>query len=406
MKNNITSCYFILTENCNLRCTYCFENKTRCVNKNMSEEIAFKTIDYLFENAKKTKEDKVNITWFGGEPMLNVKLMRSMLHYIVDKQKETGTRARMQIITNSTIYNDEVEEFLEEWVKLTKGDIDIQLSVDGTPEIQNINRPCANKNLVSSELVEECIKKFQKFYDEHNISHKRLHIHTCISKASMPKLLEIYRYFTYQLKVNFKFAWVFEEPWDDNDVEIFDTQLNLIIREMFKANRSIDKYPFKRFDRCSGCSSGRRLVCVDTKGDIYPCHRFFFYNIEKRGEHILGNILNEVPIDEEKRQAYIDIDESQITIHPCQVCVAVNSEFGGDWKTLPNEYGIKFMEIMNKYYYMYEERDEKQKLMSCIDAMVKTINGQEERIKNLESEVFRLTRANNNDCKCKSHSHK
>lgn len=383
MKNNIVGCYFILTENCNLRCTYCFEKDARTVSNYMDKETAFKMVDYLFTTAVNSGEDFINITFFGGEPMLCPELMTDILHYAVEKETEYKKEARFSVITNGTVYNDKVESFLEEWVRLKKR-IDVQLSIDGTPEIQDINRPCANKCLSSSKLAEECIEKYKDFYRRHKLNPENLHVHACISKASMPKLYEIYCYFTKKLNVKFKFAWVFEDAWDDTDITILDQQMALITPELCKRDKlTLNDFIFKTFDKCSGCSSGRRLCCMDTEGNIYPCHRFFFYDPIKREEVRLGNINDEIPIDEDKRRPFVEMDESTISDKPCQVCIACNWCYGGDLKKLPNEYNIAFMEVLNKYYCQYVEIVERKTTARILDNMAKELTYVKKQLKEM-----------------------
>lgn len=397
MRNNLTACYFILTENCNLRCTYCFEKDTRAVHQYMSKETAFKMIDFLYNNALEAKarneKEDVKITFFGGEPMLCVDLMTDMLHYGIKKQNETGIKVQFSIITNGTIYNDKVEQFLETWNELTKGQVDIQLSIDGTPEIQNMNRPCANKCLNSADLAEEAIEKFKAFYIKHNISLRKLHIHAVISKASLPKIYECHQYFRYKLKVDYKFAWVIEDDWDENDLIILDQQLDKICQSMLKNGvRDKNSFPFKRFDKCSGCSSGRRLVSMDTEGNIYPCHRFFFYDEVNRSTMCFGNIYNDSPIDASIRAQFLTIDESKMCNNPCQVCVAVNYEFCGNMYKRPNDFDEKSMVIINKHYFNFINLLEKKNTSKVLEELIKKVDFLGNKVMQLEMQVANLNK--------------
>lgn len=366
----ITTSYFILTENCNLRCTYCFEKDTRAVVKYMDEETAFKMTDFLFDNAvaynkdiegTNTQPKQVHITFFGGEPMLAIDLMRKILRYGKEKSEATGVKIKFSIITNGTIYNDEVEEFLEEWYQLF-GVIDVQLSYDGCPEVQNMNRPCANSKLVCSELVESAAAKFKSFVERHKLHRDCLYIHAVVSHDSLPYLYESHRYFISTLKINYQFAWVIEDKWDDNDIKILDRELSKIIPDLANCTNNVNRYPFKRFDTCSGCGAGRALCALDTEGNIYPCHRFFFYSLKIRSEMIFGNIHNEEPIDHEIREKFLNIDENKMSNYPCQVCVAVNYESTGDMHVRPNDYDVKFMVILNHHYKIFSEMMEKKNM--------------------------------------------
>jgi Sec-independent protein translocase protein TatA len=65
---------FILTEECNLACKYCYlPGKNR--DRRMSFDTARRTIDYLLGNRKLFGESSVILEFTGGEPFLEVELM-------------------------------------------------------------------------------------------------------------------------------------------------------------------------------------------------------------------------------------------------------------------------------------------------------------------------------------------
>ena len=143
--SKITSASFLVTEDCNLNCIYCFEKtKERC-NLYMSEEVAKKSIDMLINNALKEKRPSIGVTLFGGEPTLNLKLLYFILEYGSEKTKENNLSFDLDIITNGTILTDKHIEFYKEWHK-TLGYLSVQLSIDGIPEVQDHNRPFKNGN--------------------------------------------------------------------------------------------------------------------------------------------------------------------------------------------------------------------------------------------------------------------
>ncbi|MBI4596284.1 MAG: nif11-like peptide radical SAM maturase, partial [Candidatus Tectomicrobia bacterium] len=58
-----------------MRCVYCYGDGGEYAGKGMmSEETAFRAVDWLIENTKSS--EKVNICFFGGEPLLNFTLMK------------------------------------------------------------------------------------------------------------------------------------------------------------------------------------------------------------------------------------------------------------------------------------------------------------------------------------------
>ncbi len=380
MDSNITSGYFILTENCNLRCTYCFEKNTRAINKYMSKETAFRGIDFLFQEAIKNQTNPINITWFGGEPALCPGLMSEMMDYAEQQAKEKEKEVTYHLITNGTIYNEQIEEFLEKWYDTKGKNVTIQLSIDGIPAIQDKKRPCADSRRQSSILVKEAVAKYKKFFADHEIPEDNLHIHACVSKDSLPFLYESYQYFTGELGIrNSRFSWVIEDSWEDSDLEIFSQQLGLITSKLCRITTNRKRFPFKHFHQCSGCSSGRKLVCFDTEGTIYPCHRFFFYDKAKRKEMELGSLYHETSLNEEKRKAFIEFRDESVTNRPCQICIAVNHEYTGRLDRMPNDFSVKFMSIINQYFAHFSDVCEKR-------LMVEAIKKLESRVTKLEEE--------------------
>jgi len=346
----------------------------------MSKETAFRGIDFLFQEAIKNQTNPINITWFGGEPALCPGLMSEMMDYAEQQAKEKEKEVTYHLITNGTIYNEQIEEFLEKWYDTKGKNVTIQLSIDGIPAIQDKKRPCADSRRQSSILVKEAVAKYKKFFADHEIPEDNLHIHACVSKDSLPFLYESYQYFTGELGIrNSRFSWVIEDSWEDSDLEIFSQQLGLITSKLCRITTNRKRFPFKHFHQCSGCSSGRKLVCFDTEGTIYPCHRFFFYDKAKRKEMELGSLYHETSLNEEKRKAFIEFRDESVTNRPCQICIAVNHEYTGRLDRMPNDFSVKFMSIINQYFAHFSDVCEKR-------LMVEAIKKLESRVTKLEEE--------------------
>ena len=90
----VTAGYFLLTENCNLRCKYCFEGSSRNVKKVMSSETAHRGINLLCDQAEQAyqagyTDSNVSITFFGGEPLLNTELAIEIINYTEERVKHS-----------------------------------------------------------------------------------------------------------------------------------------------------------------------------------------------------------------------------------------------------------------------------------------------------------------------------
>ncbi len=99
-----------LTNNCNLDCTYCYfsgsyPKYTSKGNKFMKFETAKKAIDLLYDNSDK-QQNKITISFYGGEPLLNFALIKDVVDYAKERLKEK--EIEFGIVTNGTLLNKEI----------------------------------------------------------------------------------------------------------------------------------------------------------------------------------------------------------------------------------------------------------------------------------------------------------
>lgn len=156
--------YFILTENCNFGCTYCFvkrDGSTKPSENNMSLETAMKGLDFfcdqIAKDEKRFNEEK-NIIFYGGEPLLNTKVLKSLLEKI-EQNKNNGRlpeRTQLSIITNGSLLNQQNIELL------TKNNVSIGISLDGDECATDSCRAYVNGTPVYKDVIrgiERCKKQ-------------------------------------------------------------------------------------------------------------------------------------------------------------------------------------------------------------------------------------------------------
>ncbi len=110
---------------CNMKCIYCYGdggtyNRKRAL---MNTETAFKALD----TARSLGDIRI-ITFFGGEPLLNFKVIKE----VVQKYEPEIIGG---IITNGTIMTEEIAQFIKEH------NLPITVSIDGPEAVQNAVRP-------------------------------------------------------------------------------------------------------------------------------------------------------------------------------------------------------------------------------------------------------------------------
>jgi uncharacterized protein len=125
---------FLVTEACNLACTYCYELNQGVHAKplTMKQVDARKILDtYLAEAAG--RED-VCVTFFGGEPLLNFALIRDTVLYAEEQAKLRNVRISFTTTTNATLVTPEIAAFLAEHR------FHVMVSLDGSKEANDRHR--------------------------------------------------------------------------------------------------------------------------------------------------------------------------------------------------------------------------------------------------------------------------
>lgn len=130
---------FIVTEDCNLRCKYCYITH-KASNKRMNFDTAKRFIDYIL-TADIRHADEVIIEFFGGEPMIEMELVDQISDYFKKKAFELNHpwawRYRFNFATNGVNYGSpEVQAY----IRKNFGKVSIGISIDGTREKHDLNR--------------------------------------------------------------------------------------------------------------------------------------------------------------------------------------------------------------------------------------------------------------------------
>lgn len=156
-----------ITENCNMRCKYCIYSgqyylaRTHSCAK-MNIKTALNAIDFFFAHNKK-RVDNVAITFFGGEPLLNFKLIKQCVEYARDKNRRQKQKLEFSITTNGTLLNDNTIDFLK------REKIILGISIDGPKEIHDCNRVFKNGQGTFDLIMKNILnikKRYPQYYDQ------------------------------------------------------------------------------------------------------------------------------------------------------------------------------------------------------------------------------------------------
>lgn len=126
-----------VTKDCNFRCSYCYENFS---SVKINDEKADSIIKFI-KNELKNKYRNLIISWFGGEPLLNMNAIEKISNVIIPFCEENNIYYSSSIVSNGYILtNDYVSRLLSFNVRT------FQITIDGDSSLHDSQRKLINGN--------------------------------------------------------------------------------------------------------------------------------------------------------------------------------------------------------------------------------------------------------------------
>ena len=273
------------TNGCNLDCSYC----------SLGEKKSFKFIDakslknlfeYSCKYAIKKNEKKITFIFHGGEPtLIQTQVYEEAIEFILQKYPKLKIFFSMQ--SNGLIITDRFIEFIKKY------DIHLGISIDGSEEIHDLERRTCNNKSTYKKITENIDRLLSVGI--------KISCLMVLTKNAIGKGYEYLSFFQKRrlhLKINplLNYGEVYEhpelslEPGDyanylidlykyiiQNDVEITISPSDNILKAILY-NQRIGECSFNK-------DCNKNFMCIDYKGDIYPCGKFSDMNAFR-----LGNI--------------------------------------------------------------------------------------------------------------------
>ena len=131
----VRSLSLAIAQKCNLGCSYCYaqEGGFGAKEKDMSPEAARDAVNLLFSEA--AAGDSVQLTFLGGEPLTNRRLLRECTERAAALAEAKGVNINFSITTNGTLVTPEDGEFFE------RHGFAVTVSLDGVGAVHDGLRP-------------------------------------------------------------------------------------------------------------------------------------------------------------------------------------------------------------------------------------------------------------------------
>ncbi len=142
---------FNITVKCNLDCIYCFANGGSYghLKRDLKADSVKQIFSFIQENVGSSKV--VRLEFFGGEPLLNYKLIKEICTESDRVHRKTGIRFIYRLSTNLTHITKAMIDLF------TSYNFIISVSIDGGRLTHNHNRPSTNGDDLYDLLIKNCI---------------------------------------------------------------------------------------------------------------------------------------------------------------------------------------------------------------------------------------------------------
>ena len=291
----VTTMVLNVTNKCNLACTYCYEYgedqivDTSCDTKPnyMSEETARKSVDFMFEESGPLPV--AHLTFFGGETLLNFKVLKKTLAYARQKAEELEKKVEVSLTTNATLLREEVVDWLAE------NHVGVTVSIDGPKATQNQFR--VFKNGMGS--YEHILPRIEMLLERHRT--RPIGARVTLTRQNLD-VVGIFQHLKHELGF-WEVGFAPVTTATDRDYAIqnsgFDHMLGQFeeLAEEFLEYAVDDRHHgfsnakdtleeiHKGVSKAFPCGAGLGLMGVATDGDVALCHRF-----AGSDEHKIGSV--------------------------------------------------------------------------------------------------------------------
>ena len=311
-ENMPRSVTFIVTESCNLRCTYCYEhNKSQ---RDMSIDTAKKCIDLLFkmdaENHQYINPEEAPaliLDFIGGEPMLKIDLIDQIMDYFLRRAVELNHRWAIQYMismsSNGTLYFDErVQRFLRKH----EGRVSVGITIDGDKKLHDACRLFED----GSGSYDIAAKAFRDIIEKHGLKGTKL----TIAPGNIDYLATAVKHMYEDFDISVLHAnCVFEEGWTNEHAKVLYGQMK-VIADWLLEDKRYERLNFSMFDHelfrpldpddnQNWCGGTGKMLAFGVDGKVYPCLRYAPLSIgEKQKPLVIGTCDTGIEVTPEQCQ--------------------------------------------------------------------------------------------------------
>ena len=320
---------------CNLSCTYCYKEDltTPERGRRMAFATAAKSFELLLREA--AERARVNLVFFGGEPLSNMPLIRAMIDYAEGRGAEEGKTVDFSLTTNATLLTEELVDYF------SAHRVGITVSMDGPKALHDRNR----RTVGGKGTYDVVAKKARMLLARHTT--RPVGARVTLTRGTTD-VVTIHRH----LRDEIGFFEVGFAPVTAGDISAFNLSedeladvfrgmkaLGLAYRDEALAGRNNGFANMHQLmtDLADGtrkslpCGAGLGMLAVDKDGGLNLCHRFTGSKLPTFGDVEAG-------IDKARLGAFLEEAQDR-SARPCATCRIRNLCSGGCYHERYARYG-------------------------------------------------------------------
>ncbi len=254
-----------VTNACNLRCHYCYLDKT---SEHMADDTAYRSIDAIFRSARMHDFQGVKLKYAGGEASLHLSNIVKIHDYAVEEAKKYGIAFNAHIHSNGVVLSQQSIE------QLKSRHIGVTISLDGVGTYHDSQRPFINGQ-GSFKYVDRTITRLLA-------SNVTPHITVTVSQRNLDGLLDLMRYIL-ERDMSFTLSYYRDNECTTNitDLQFSEAQMIAKMQDVYTLieqnlprrqllNSLIDKANLASAHRYT-CGVGRNYLVIDQDGGVAKC---------------------------------------------------------------------------------------------------------------------------------------
>ena len=312
-----------ISHGCNITCTYCFAQGGHYGGKStmMSFETAKQSVDWVLDQSEEA--GACQITLFGGEPLLNLDLIKQIVPYAKTQAKEREIEITFGMTTNGTLLSGEALAYI------MQEDIGVVVSLDGNAETHNRIRTFHDGSDTHDVIVENTRKAVEMGADN-------IKVRATMTSKNLD-IQQIADDIAHLGTTTVEVAPTAEHPNSPTAIRkehlpelkkhlkrMSQTELAKLLKGQNQAHAYFAGKIQQVLDphkKDYGCGGGKTFYGISADGSIYFCSAF-----ASNSEFKMGDVFN--GLDAEKMQEF-DHDFQVDNRQTCKTCWARNLCGGG-----------------------------------------------------------------------------